>query len=559
MPRLCGILIVAAVATSVISPRSLASRQRASPPPLSVVEATITDLRKAMESGQTTSRAITEQYLARISRYGDRLRAAITVNPNALADANARDSERRTRRVRGPLHGIPIAIKDNIHTLDMPTTGGALAFAGLKPPYEATLTRRLRDAGAVIIAKTTLTELANWVSSSMPPGYNALLGFSFNPYAPSGAREIVPPLMTPGGSSSGIGTAANLWAANVGTETSGSILNPANHNLLVGIKPTVGRISRYGIIPITADQDTPGPLARTVTDAAILLGVLEGSAPDANDPATRACSPPARGDYTRFLQRNGLRSARIGIARAPFSRSTLPRVGRLATLDEAQQRAMDETVDVLKRAGATVIDPADLPSLVALEPAENLASWPICIGPDDATRSPATCSIVLRYGMKRDFNRWLASLGSAAPVKTLTELRTWNLAHAGEGALRFGQDQLDASDAIDLDVQRARYESDRARDLALTRTKGIDAVLRAHRLDALIFPGFMGASIAARAGYPTVIVPFLTSAPLPAEPGVQRSPFGISFTGAACSEPRLLEIAYAFEQATARRVPPTLD
>ena len=556
MARLTGALVVTAVATSVIA--AVASWQRvANPPPLSVVEASITDLRKAMESGQTTSRAITEQYLARISRYGDRRRAAITVNPNALAEADARDRERRERRVKGPLHGIPIALKDNIHTLDMPTTGGALAFAGLKPPYEATLTRQLLDAGAVIIAKTTLTELANWVSSSMPPGYNALLGFSINPYAPPGTPEDVRSPLHPGGSSSGIGTAASLWAANVGTETSGSILNPANQNLLVGIKPTVGRISRYGVIPISADQDTPGPLTRTVTDAAILLGALEGSKPDPNDPATRACSPPSRGDYTRFLRRDGLRSARIGIVRTPFSRSGPP-VSGFPRLDDTQQRAFDEAVDVLKRGGATVIDPADLPSLVASQPDEDLGNWRICNGRADVTRSPATCSIVLRYGMKRDFNQWLASLGSAAPVKTLTELLSWNTAHRGEGALRFGQDQLEVSDAIDLDADRARYESDRAKDLALTRTTGIDAALQANRLDALIFPGFFGASISARAGYPTIIVPFMTAAAVPGEPAVPRSPLGISFTGTACSEPRLIELAYAFEQATARRVPPSL-
>ena len=216
--------------------------------------------------------------------------------------------------MRGPLHGIPIAVKDNIHTIDMPTTGGALAFEGFVPPYEATLVKQLRDAGAIIIAKTGMTELANWIAgppTPMPTNYNAVSGYGFNPYDPR--RDPRPatadgrPALATGGSSSGVGTAA-FWAANVGTETSGSILSPANQNMLVGIKPTVGRVSRYGVIPITADQDTPGPLAKTVADAAILLGALEGAAPDPNDPASRACMRQLGGDYRRFLNA-GLRRA----------------------------------------------------------------------------------------------------------------------------------------------------------------------------------------------------------------------------------------------------------
>ena len=289
--------------------------------PFTVVEATIAEMRTAMERGRTTSRAIVQQSLDRIAATKAASTPSITVNPRALDDAAARDEERRRGRVRGPLHGIPIALKDNIHTTDMPTTGGALAFAALVPPYEATLTTRLRAAGAVIVAKTVLTELANWVASDMPTNYSSLAGFGFNPYDPrpdprpgSDGRPVLPP----GGSSSGIGTAASFWAANVGTETSGSILNPASRTMLVGIKPTVGRISRYGVIPITADQDTPGPMARTVADAATLLGVLEGDAPDPHDPATRACTPPPRHDYTAFLRPGALKGARIGVPRAFF-------------------------------------------------------------------------------------------------------------------------------------------------------------------------------------------------------------------------------------------------
>jgi amidase len=559
------ILVAVMAAVGLASPPDRLSQQPKQPGSFSVVEASIADLRRAMESGQTTSRAVTAQYLARIARYNGRLQAAISVNAAALDEADARDRERRQGRVSGPLHGIPIALKDNIHTRDMPTTGGALAFAGLRTPYEATLTRRLRESGAVIVAKTTMTELANWVSSAMPPGYNSMLGFSVNPYDPrrSGDGDSAP-VLTPGGSSSGIGTAASLWAASVGTETSGSILNPANQTMLVGIKPTVGRISRFGVIPITSDQDTPGPMARTVADAAVLLGAMETDAPDPNDPATRACTPPPGRDYTRFLRSDGLRGARIGVPRATFMAPVDVRAGGPpGLLTDQQQRAMTAAIDALRAAGATVVDSADLPSLVATDPARNIRDWRICLGREETSTRAGRCSIVLRYGMKRDFNQWLASLGKAAPLKTLTELRDWNRAHAQDGTLRFGQDQLDASDGIDLAADRPRYEADRARDRLLAGPEGIDAALGTHTLDALLFPAYYAASIAARVGYPTVIVPFgtVTSTPavLPGDAGARQSPFGVSFTGTACTEPRLIEIAYAFEQATKRRVPPRLE
>src|SRR6516165_347452 len=261
------------------------------PPQFTVVEASISDMRTALEQHRVTSRELVMQYLMRIAVYEDKLHAALTVNPNALGEAEARDHERAQGRVRGPLDGIPIALKDNIMTTDLATTGGALAFDGFVPPYEATLVKNLRDAGAVIIAKTGMTELANWVAGAptpMPSGYNAIGGFGMNPYDPRRDPRYAAydgrPVLSPGGSSSGIGTAANFWAANVGTETSGSLLSPANNTMLVSIKPTVGRISRYGIIPLTADQDTAGPMARTVADAAILLGALEDPQPDPRDP-----------------------------------------------------------------------------------------------------------------------------------------------------------------------------------------------------------------------------------------------------------------------------------
>ena len=534
-----------------------------------VVEAGIADMQQAMASGRTTSRELVQQYLMRIALYDKKLNAVMAVNPNVLREAEERDRERAQGRLRGPLHGIPIAVKDNVHTTDMPTTGGALAFEGFVPPYEATLVKNLREAGAVIIAKTGMTELANWVAGAptpMPSGYNAIGGFGMTPYDPRRDQRYAAydgrPVLSPGGSSSGIGTAANFWAANVGTETSGSLLSPANNTMLVSIKPTVGRISRYGVIPITADQDTAGPIARTVADAAILFGALEDAQADPQDPV-KPCPPPPNRDYTPFLNRDALAGARIGIPRAFFYEPVaVPGFQQWqGGLSPAQAQAMLEAIAVLKQRGAVIVDPADIPSVIDPDASNNFLRWDICRGADGAKGNDASCSVVFKYGMKRDFNKWLASLGPRAPVRSLTELRLWNLAHANAGALRYGQSQLDISDEMDVDADRARYEGDRARDIALSATHGIDEIMRRERLDALLFPGVYGAALLARAGYPTVIVPFATvpNAPFPPLPqgfDAEPSPFGVSFSGGACSEPRLIALAYAFEQATKRRVPP---
>ena len=526
-------------------------------------------MRTALETGKVTSVDLVQQSLARIATYEDLLHAALHVNRAALEDARMLDRERAAGRIRGPLHGIPVAVKDNIHTTNMPTTGGALAFAGFTPPYEATLVTNLKAAGAIIIAKTGMTELANWVAGDPTPmaaNYNAVGGYGFNPYDPR--RDPRPgadgrPALATGGSSSGIGTAASFWAANVGTETSGSVLSPANQNMLVGIKPTVGRISRYGVIPITGDQDTPGPMARTVRDAAIMLGVLEGAAADPRDAATATCPAPPGRDYTAFLRADALRGSRIGIPRAFYYEPVTPpgETQSRGGLTGAQRAAMDEAIGVLKAQGAVIVDPADIPSVVAPDPSNNLLRWSIC--GDERRGSDSGCSIVFKYGMKRDFAAWLATLGPVAPLPSLTALREWNLAHAKAGAIKYGQSLLDSSDEIDLVRDRARYEADRAKDLRLAGTEGIDAVMKAQRLDAILFPGATGASIAARPGYPTVIVPFarIPNAPTPPFPAgfdAQLAPFGVSFTGMACSEPRLLALAYAFEQATKRRMPPAL-
>jgi amidase len=353
----------------------------------------------------------------------------------------------------------------------------------------------------------------------------------------------------------------------VGTETSGSILSPSNQNMLAGIKPTVGRVSRYGVIPITADQDTPGPMARTVTDAAIMLGALESITPDPHDPATRACTPPPGHSYTRYLRAGALKGARIGIPRVFYYDKTLApgETEVRGGLTPAQQIVMANAIAVLKAQGAIVIDPADIPSIVDDAVGNNFLRWNICSGADDAKGKDAGCAVGLKYGMKRDFNAWLASLGPSAPVKTLTELREWNLAHARAGTLKYGEITLDISDEMDVERDRARYESDRAKDVRLAGTHGIDEVMTANRLDALLFPGPTGAAISARVGYPTVIVPFgmVPNAPQtsPFPPGfdARPAPFGVSFAGRACSEPRLIELAFAFERATNRRVmPPNL-
>jgi amidase len=540
--------------------------------PFPVVEAGIAEMRAAMEQGHTTSRGIVHQYLTRIALYEDQLNAIITVNPRALDEADERDRERAQGKIRGPLHGIPVALKDNIHTTDMATTGGALAFAGLIPPYEATLTKNLKDAGAIIIAKTQLTELANWIASGMPGNYNGLTGYGMNPYDPRrDPRDNTfdgRPVLGTGGSSSGVGTAVNFWAGNVGTETSGSILSPSNQNMLAGIKPTVGRISRYGVIPITADQDTPGPMTRTVADAAIMLGAMEGAMADPNDPATKTCAPPPGRDYTKFLNAGGLKGARIGIPRAFFyDRATPPGAKEpRGGLTDAQRKVMDEAIAVLKQQGAVIVDPADIPSVVDQDGKNNLLNWNTCGGLDNAKGRDADCSIVFKYGMKRDFNLWLKSLGANAPLKTMTELRQWNIAHQRAGAIKYGQANLDVSDEMDLQGDRSRYDADRRKDIHLGGIHGIDEAMKTHKLDVLLFPGSSGASIAAKPGYPTVIVPFGlvpntpvgSAAAFPDGFNPKPTPFGVSFTGMACSEAKLIELAYAFEQATKKRVPPPL-
>jgi amidase len=568
--RTLALLLSAVSATSPLSAQQRAPRPAATAKAFSVVEATIQDVRAELESGRLTSRQLVQLYLTRIALYEDRVNAIITVNPNALAEADALDRERAQGKLRGPLHGIPIALKDNIFTKDLRTTGGALAFADFVPSFDATLTANLRAAGAIILAKTQLTELANWMATGMPGNYNGLNGYGMNPWDPrrdprDGFDDGRPVLGT-GGSSSGVGTNLSFWIANVGTETSGSILSPSQQNFLVGIKPTVGRVSRWGVIPITADQDTPGPMARSVSDAAIMLGAMESAQPDPNDADTKKCPPPAGRDYTKFLDAQSLKGARIGIPRAFFydrvtaGGSTNPRGG----LSDAQRVAMSEVIAVLTSRGAEVVDPADIPSVSSPNAADNLLDWNVCSGLEQGKGRDAECSIAFKYGMKRDFNLWLQSLGDKAPLKSLTELRMWNVAHARGGSMKYGQANLDAADEMDVRADRERYDADRRKDLLLSATRGLDSAIRANRLDALLFPGVTSANIAARTGYPSVTVPY-AFVPVPQGTGAQAfpagftpkpAPFNVTFTGRACSEPTLIKLAYAFEQATKKRVAP---
>jgi len=564
MKRLLLLMLAGTLALADVSTRAQ-SRDQFVPHLIGfdVAEATIYDMQSAMQRGRVTSKELVLQSFARIAFYKTTLNPVISLYQGAIAEAEQRDLERARGIVRGPLHGIPVAVKDNINTTFMPTTGGALAFAGYTPPYDAPLVTNLKNAGAVIIAKTVMTELANWVTNGMPGNYSAVGGYGMNPYDPR--KDPRPgtddgrPVMGVGGSSSGIGTAASLCAAKVGTETSGSILSPANANMIVGIKPTVGRISRYGIIPITADQDTAGPMTRTVADAAIMLGAMEGV--DPNDPATTKCTPPPGRDYQQFLRLTGLRGKRIGIPRAfYYDTIVLPgNTGASGGLNAAQTAMMNEVIAVLKAQGAVVVDPADIPSVVDRARDNNNAIQGTCTG---FKATDVDCSVVFKYGFKRDFAAYIASLGASAPVKSLTELRAFNTANAANGAIKYAQVLLDTSDEMNLTTDLARYQRDRAKDIHLADAHGIREAMRVNNLDALLFPGSSSAGIAARASFPTVGVPygFIPNAPTPALPAgfnAKDQPYGVGFTGVDCSEPTLIEIAYAFEQATKKRVPPS--
>ncbi|MDE3058082.1 MAG: amidase [Bacteroidota bacterium] len=487
-------------------------------------EITISELADKMKSGEETARSITEKYIARIEaidKKGPAINSVIELNPDALAIADALDKERKAKGVRGPLHGIPVVIKDNIDTADrMATTAGSLALVGSKPQKDSFLVQQLRAAGAVILGKTNLSEWANIRSNHSTSGWSGRGGLTKNPYALDRNTS---------GSSSGSGaaTAANLCAAAVGTETDGSIVSPSSINGIVGIKPTVGLVSRAGVVPISHSQDTAGPMARTVRDAAIMLGTLAGVDPE--DKATTVKERKAFADYTQFLDADGLKGARIGVVRKYFG--FLPQVDTV----------MEEALDALKKSGAIVVDPVNIETLGKFDDTENT---------------------VLLYELKADMKAYLDRVGASAPVHSLKEIIEFNEKNAKAEMPYFGQETFLKAEAKGpltdkeyLDALEANHK--------LTRAEGIDAVMDKFSLDALVAPTdspawltdlidgdhFLGGSsqLAAVAGYPSITVP---------AGFVFGLPIGISFFGRAWSEPTLLKIAYAFEQITKVRKPP---
>lgn len=493
-----------------------------------IEELSIAQLQALVDARKASAVSLTKKYLARIhalDKRGPRLNSIIELNPDALAIAAELDQERLANGRRSPLHGIPVLIKDNIDTHDrMTTTAGSLALQGSIPPRDAFLAEKLRAAGAVLLGKTNLSEWANFRGSLSTSGWSGRGGQTRNPYALD---------RNPSGSSSGsaVAVSASLCAVAVGTETDGSILSPSSFNGIVGLKPTLGLISRSGIVPIAHSQDTAGPMARSVRDAALLLAALAGTDPD--DPATALSSAKAQADYTSFLVPNGLQGMRLGIARNFF--------GAHPAVDELMEGALA----ALKSQGAELIDPVTIPKPAELEHAE---------------------ITVLRYEMKADMNAYLARLGPRAPVHTLQDIIEFNQRHPEQELHWFGQEELLKSQAMGPLTDQA-YLDARAACLRITRTEGIDYLMMEHRLDALVAPTSAPAHVtdwvlgdhglgdsttpAAVAGYPSITVPTGL---------VHGLPVGISFFAEPWSEPKLLRIAFAFEQATkARRAPPFLE
>jgi amidase len=487
-------------------------------------EATLADLDQGFRSGRFTSRAVTEWYLARIDsldKHGPRVNAVIEINPEASVIADALDRERRAGKVRGPLHGVPVLIKDNIETADrMTTTAGSLALAGSIAARDAFVVQRLRAAGAVILGKTNLSEWANFRSTHSVSGWSGGGGLTHNPYALD---------RNPSGSSSGSGAAAaaSFCAIAVGTETDGSVTAPGSVNCLVGIKPTVGLVGRAGIIPISHSQDTAGPMARTVRDAAILLGAMAGV--DPRDPATQAAAGKIQNDYSKFLDPRGLKGARLGVERKFFG-------GNAAT-----DHLIEDCLAMMKREGAELIDPANLPSH----------------GQFDGDEFQ-----VLLYEFKADLNRYLGGLGPKTRVRSLADLIAFNRQHRREEMPYFEQEIFEQAQEKGPITDKA-YIDARAKCVRLSRAEGIDSLIATHKLDAIVAPTTIPAPFndlvlgdgswpacttpAAVAGYPHITVP---------AGFVRGLPVGVSFFGPAWSEPTLLKLAYAFEQARKARKPP---
>jgi amidase len=517
--------------------------------PVCIENATIVDLQKALAAGTVTATDLTRAYTARIEAYdraGPSLNAIRELNPDALKIAGDIDAAKPAQR--RPLEGIPILLKDNIATGDAEhTTAGSLALADAQAQRDAFLVKRLRDAGAVILGKTNLTEFANILAIDMPAGYSSLGGQVRNPYVPQVDEKGIP-AVTPGGSSSGsaVAVAAAFAAAAIGTETSGSLLSPASQNGVVTVKPTVGLISRSGIIPIAHSQDTAGPLTRTVRDAALLLNVL--AEPDPDDEATRDMQRPA--DYTAVLDKDGLRGARIGIPSDPSDPANDVIYGPLAPRFGV---IMESAIAALEAAGAVLVR-ANLPTIAWMggpgTEAPILNRNPESATFDQVERRP----VIYLYELKHDLNAYLHDWAKGTKMKTMSDIIAFNKANANL-ALRFGQDIFLASDTTRGDLSEMEYLAARQMDILATRTLGLDAYMDANKLDAVLFPGRFGSNIPAKAGYPSVQVPGgMVRAPGAKPP--PDYPFGVTFTGRAWSEPVLLRLAYAFEQATKARRPP---
>jgi amidase len=517
--------------------------------PVCIENATVGELLQKLSTGDATAAELVQAYLARIAAYdgaGPRLNAVREMNPDALGISAQSDA--REPATRRPLEGIPILIKDNIATADAQhTTAGSLALEESRAKDDAAVVKLLRQAGAVILGKANLTEFANIIAIDMPAGYSSLGGQVKNPYAPELDDKAVP-IVPPGGSSSGsaVAVAAGLAAAAIGTETSGSLLSPASQNGVVTVKPTVGLISRAGIVPIAHSQDTAGPLTRTVRDAAILLNVL--AAGDPLDPLTAELRRPA--DYTSFLDRDGLKGARIGVPSDPSDPANDVYYG---PLPQRAAAVMRDTIGVLERKGATVVR-ANVPTEGWIGgPGTEMAI--LNRNPESATKNqPARRPIVFVYELKHDLNLYLRDWAAGTRVASLADIIAFN-AEQADDALRFGQDIFLAAEATRGDLSELEYVSARQMDLRASRTLGLDAYMDEHQLDAVLFSAVSGAAIAAKAGYPSVQVPAGFIAGM-RDKETPDYPYGASFTGRAWSEPTLLRLAYAFEQATQARHPP---
>jgi amidase len=516
---------IGSAALIALGPRSAIRNRSSDDAVFDLEEATINQLQRDMAERRRTARSITQQYIERIEsldRRGPELRHVLEINPDALSIADALDRERASGRTRGPLHGIPILLKDNIDTADrMTTTAGSLALEGSIALRDAFIAKQLRDAGAILLGKTNMSEWANFRSTHSSSGWSGRGGQGKNPYVLD---------RNPCGSSSGSGAAvaANYVAAAIGTETDGSVVCPSAENGIVGIKPTVGLLSRSGIIPIAHSQDTAGPMARTVTDAALLLTVLAGI--DPSDRATLESRHHTRIDYTRSLNVNGLRGARIGVPRNKFF-----------GYSDSADKLVNAAIEVMKRQGAVIVDPADITTAGTFDDSE---------------------FEVLLYEFKADLNKYLAGLPPSVKVRTLKDIIDFNERNRDREMPYFGQEiMLMAQKKGPLSEKK--YRDALAKNHLKSRAQGIDAVMKKHRLDALIAPTtspawptdvlngdhFTGGSStpAAVAGYPSINVPVGF---------VHGLPVGMSIFGAAWSEAKLINIAYAYEQATHHRAPP---